>query len=125
MAKTLGQIQQQISKLERQAEALRAKEVGGVVSRIRVAIEHYGLTEQDLFGGKAQPSARRKAKTAGGRGRGKVAKAGNGSATHRSIPPRYRDPASGATWAGRGSRPRWLMAALAEGRKLEDYLVQA
>ena len=25
----------------------------------------------------------------------------------RSVPPKFRDPKSGATWAGRGRRPAW------------------
>ena len=28
----------------------------------------------------------------------------------RKVPPKYRGP-SGETWAGRGARPRWLVAA--------------
>ena len=29
----------------------------------------------------------------------------------RKVPPKYRSP-SGETWAGRGARPRWLVAAM-------------
>ena len=35
--------------------------------------------------------------------------------------PKCRDPASGQTWAGRGQKPRWLAAAIASGKKLEDF----
>jgi len=38
------------------------------------------------------------------------------------VPPKYRD-ASGETWAGRGARPRWLVAAIKGGKKLEDFLI--
>jgi len=41
----------------------------------------------------------------------------------RKIPPRYRSP-SGETWAGRGARPRWLVAAVKGGKKLDDYLIE-
>jgi ribosomal protein S25 len=34
---------------------------------------------------------------------------------------KYRDPATGATWTGRGKRPRWLEVALEDGRKLEEF----
>jgi hypothetical protein len=34
----------------------------------------------------------------------------------------YRSP-SGKTWAGRGARPRWLVAALKRGKKLEHFLI--
>ena len=41
----------------------------------------------------------------------------------RKVPPKYRSP-SGETWAGRGARPRWLVAAIKGGRKLDDFLIE-
>ena len=44
---------------------------------------------------------------------------GGGSALRgRKVPPKYRSP-SGETWAGRGAKPRWLVAA----KKLDDFLI--
>ena len=40
----------------------------------------------------------------------------------RKVPPKYRSP-SGETWAGRGARPRWLVAAIRGGKKLDDFLI--
>ena len=40
----------------------------------------------------------------------------------KKVPPKYRSP-SGETWAGRGAKPRWLVAANKRGRKLEDFLI--
>jgi DNA-binding protein H-NS len=40
----------------------------------------------------------------------------------RKIKPKYRGP-KGETWAGRGARPRWLVAAIKEGKKLDDFLI--
>jgi DNA-binding protein H-NS len=40
----------------------------------------------------------------------------------RKVPPKYRSP-SGETWAGRGARPRWLVAALKKGKKMEHFLI--
>ena len=40
----------------------------------------------------------------------------------RKVPPKYRGP-SGETWAGRGARPRWLVAAIKDGKKLDDFLI--
>ena len=40
----------------------------------------------------------------------------------RKVPPKYRG-SSGETWAGRGARPRWLVAAIKRGKKLDDYLI--
>src|SRR5215472_6872574 len=48
---------------------------------------------------------------------------GGGSALRgRKVPPKYRSH-SGDTWAGRGAKPRWLVAAIKKGRKLEDFLI--
>src|SRR5262249_19801086 len=40
----------------------------------------------------------------------------------RKVPPKYRSP-SGETWAGRGAKPLWLVAAIKEGKKLENFLI--
>src|SRR5262245_30177297 len=48
---------------------------------------------------------------------------GSGSALKgRKVPAKYRSP-SGETWAGRGARPRWLVAAIKGGKKLDDFLI--
>ncbi len=41
----------------------------------------------------------------------------------RKVPEKYRGP-EGETWAGRGAQPRWLVAALKEGKKLDDFLIE-
>src|SRR5262249_46285550 len=41
----------------------------------------------------------------------------------RKVPPKYRGP-SGETWAGRGAKPRWLVAAIKGGKKLNDFLIE-
>ena len=40
----------------------------------------------------------------------------------KKVAPKYRGP-SGELWAGRGAKPRWMVAAIKEGGKLEDYLI--
>ena len=40
----------------------------------------------------------------------------------RKVQPKYRGP-SGETWAGRGAKPRWLVAAVKGGKKLDDFLI--
>jgi DNA-binding protein H-NS len=48
---------------------------------------------------------------------------GRGSALKgKKVPPKYRSP-SGETWAGRGARPRWLVAAIKGGKKLDDFVI--
>jgi len=119
MPKSLAQIESQIAKLERQREALRAKEVAGVVTRIREAIDHYKLTAKDLgFGGAngsraaAKGAQKRTAPRTGGRKRARP--------TIGQI--RYRDE-HGNAWTGHGKRPNWFKDAIASGKKPEDLAV--
>lgn len=114
MAQTYEQIQKRIESLQKEAEQVRRKEVQGVVARIKEAIAVYGLTAADLglAGRAASPAAKAKKKP----GRKAAAKAGG------KVAVKYRD-ADGNTWTGRGLQPRWLKAALAAGKKIEDFRV--
>jgi DNA-binding protein H-NS len=48
---------------------------------------------------------------------------GNGKARRKypRVQPKYRNPQTSETWSGRGKRPRWLVAAIMTGRKIEDF----
>jgi len=49
---------------------------------------------------------------------------GRGSALKgKKVAAKYRDRA-GNTWAGRGAKPRWLVTAIKEGKKLEDFAIK-
>lgn len=37
---------------------------------------------------------------------------------------KYRDPATGATWAGRGQQPRWMRRAIEAGAHQEDFRIR-
>ena len=107
MAESYSRIQSRIVQLQRQAESMRRAEMAGVVKKIKVAIDAYGLTAEDLFGGaRAAPEAQqaRRARPSGG------------------ADSRYADD-SGNTWGGRGPRPRWLREAIAGGKSLDDFAV--
>src|SRR6185437_5875172 len=42
------------------------------------------------------------------------------------VYPKYQNPdAPSETWSGRGKTPRWLIAALKSGHKLEDFLISS
>lgn len=44
--------------------------------------------------------------------------------TRKSVEPRYRSKANPEdTWTGRGKQPRWLVAELEKGAKLESFLI--
>ena len=113
MAKSYDQLQAQIQKLQAEAEALKAKEVEGVVARIRTAIEHYGITPDQLFG--------KPRKAAVDPAAAKKAPARKSAAKGQPVAIKYRDGES--TWTGRGNKPRWLVARLAEGKQLADFAV--
>jgi DNA-binding protein H-NS len=57
---------------------------------------------------------------AGGRSR----RGGVSSLKGVKVAPKYRDPATGNTWAGRGAKPRWLVARIKEGKKLQDFQIE-
>ena len=125
MAKTSSEIEAQIAKLQRDLKAVKAKEVRQVVDRIREAVAHYGLTAADIFGG-TKP-ARRKPRGAAKAPKpaAKAAKAATKAKQPGSIGKvaiKFDDGA-GNTWTGRGSMPRWLKAAVAEGKKPDDLRI--
>lgn len=113
MAKTLAQIQTQIDKLTRQADALLAKEVAEVIGRIRVAIAHYNLSADDLFG------------KGGVAGKRPAVKTTREAVTGKKVmgAPRYRD-GEGRAWSGRGKRPNWFKDAIASGKTVQELEVQ-
>jgi len=100
MSQSYTQIQKKIETLQRQAEKLREKEAEGVISRIKIAIKHYGLTA-DQLGLTARIAVARSGKRAS-----RDAKFGDGQGNY---------------WSGRGPRPHWLRDALNAGRKLEEF----
>lgn len=101
--KSYAQIQRQIEALQRQADELRAQEVAGVVARIKEAIAHYSLTAEQLGYGATLRVSKPKARKIGG-----------------ADVPAYSD-GHGNTWGGRGPRPHWLKAAIADGKSLKDF----
>jgi DNA-binding protein H-NS len=41
-----------------------------------------------------------------------------------AVAPKFRNPENPSeTWAGRGLRPRWLVAEIKSGKKLEDFAI--
>jgi DNA-binding protein H-NS len=58
----------------------------------------------------------------GGGGEGSGRRRGASPLAGKRVPPKYRSP-SGETWAGRGARPRWLVAVIKGGKKLDDFMI--
>ena len=80
---------QQREALEKAIADARTREVSGAISQVRALAAEYGLTAEDIF------SSGRASKAAGTKATVKVA-------------PKYRDPATGQTWTGRGKAPKWI-----------------
>ena len=102
MSSSLQALLEQKLALEKQIAEAQRHERAEAITKIKSLMSDYGLTPADLSS--RGPAAPRKG------GTGKVAV-------------KYRDPATGNTWTGRGLQPKWLRAALAEGRKITDFSV--
>jgi len=94
----LKEMLQRQAALERQIEELRVQARAAALAEARRLVREHALSAADLADG-ASGGARR------------------------PVAPRYRDPATGATWSGRGLRPRWVRAALEAGGSLDELRV--
>lgn len=115
--RTLQEIDQEIAKLNQEADAIRASEKAEVAAKMKDAIAYYGFTAADLGlarggkkGAKVSTKASTKAKPKAGKGAG-------------STPSRikYKDDAGNA-WSGFGRKPKWFVEALAGGKTAEQLL---
>lgn len=102
-------IEQQAAELERQIEEVRKAQRAQAVADIQKIMVENGLTLDDFEGYLRGLRA------------GKVARKGPKAGA--KVPPKYRNAETGESWTGRGLLPKWLKAALAAGRSLEDFKV--
>lgn len=120
MAKTFADLTREIDALKVKAETVRKQELAGVIARIKVAIEAYGLTAADLGLGGGKESSPKVVST-------KVAPLKSPKQPIAKGKPKsnvkYRDSA-GNSWTGRGPKPKWLTAAQAAGQPLETLEVR-
>ncbi|MGT2493581.1 H-NS histone family protein [Cupriavidus basilensis] len=78
-------------------------EVAGVIEQIQALMAQYELSAEDIA------PKRRRGRPASGAAPTKKIKA--------SLPPKYQDPKTGATWTGRGRAPAWL------GKNRDKFLI--
>jgi DNA-binding protein H-NS len=97
---TLQELLARKEALEREIETTKKQERADAIAKVRALMSEYGLSLSDLSS---------KAATRGPGGRGA------------KVAPKFRDKATGQTWSGRGLQPKWLKAALAGGRKLDEF----
>ena len=87
----------QREQLNAQIEQTRQNELADALTKVHAMIQEYGLTQQDIF-----PSSDRRISRA----------------TSSKVPPKYRNPLTGATWTGCGKPLRWI-----EGKDRSMYLI--
>jgi DNA-binding protein H-NS len=102
---TLQELLAQRAALEKQIAETQRQERADAIAKVKALMAEYGLSAADIVG-KASPPARNPA-------------AGGG----RKVAPKYRNPATGETWTGRGLQPNWLKSALASGKQLSDFSI--
>ena len=102
MTVALSELIAQREALERQIQAARASDKSEAIAEVRKLMTAHGLTLADI-------TARSPSKA--------------GAKTGTKVAAKYRDPASGASWSGRGLKPKWLTAALASGKSLQDFAI--
>jgi DNA-binding protein H-NS len=100
-----SQILDQVALLEKQIAAAQSGQRAEAVAKVRALMSETGLTMADISEGATPRTARAATE--------KVSK----------VAAKYRDPASGTTWSGRGRKPLWMVAALAAGKKPEDFAI--
>jgi DNA-binding protein H-NS len=113
---TTADIQSQIERAEAQVRELReklkaqhAEERHKAISDIKALVKLHQLSAAEL--GLSAGTGRK------GRSGMKSAHAGT------KVAAKYRDPATGNTWTGRGKTPTWLAKLMASGRKREEFAV--
>ena len=83
------EIQAKIADLQAQASRVKQEEKAQAIDAARAMIASYGITAKDL-------------------GLDKAPKGKAGPKPGGKIPPKYKDPVSGALWSGRGKTPKWF-----------------
>lgn len=99
-------LEQQAASLSQKIEEARRAERADVVARIKALMAEHGITAADLRGKAGRP-----------------ARTSRPTGTGRKVAPKYRNPATGDTWSGRGLKPNWLKAAMSSGRKIEEFAI--
>jgi DNA-binding protein H-NS len=103
---TYVELQAEAHKLLQEAEVLKRQELKGVIGEIKQKMAQYGITPKDLGFSVGGNSKIRRQKPSG-------------------VPAiaKYISP-EGEKWSGgRGRKPDWVKQMLAQGRRLEDFLI--
>jgi DNA-binding protein H-NS len=97
---TLQELLAQKAAIEKQIIETQRQERTDAIARVRALMDEYGLSAADIVGRAGTPARKPEG---------------------RRVEPKYRNPETGETWSGRGLQPKWLKAALADGKKITDF----
>lgn len=110
-----AKINKEIEKLQKQAQTLQSKSRKPVINSIIRSMKEYSITPEEITAAFGKPVRAEKsvAKT-------KTVKSG---APKKPVPAKYRHPASGASWTGRGKAPLWIVEAEKNGQPRQQFLI--
>lgn len=109
-------LEKEIQRLQKQAAALEQKQRAPIISEIVRSMREYDISLVELEAALTRrPRAARK----------RAEKAVTKTTVRKTVPPKYIDPDSGATWSGRGKAPRWISDAEAAGKSRDDFLIKS
>lgn len=110
-----NKLQKEITRLQKQVEGLDAKRRAPQISAIVKSMREFDITPEEIaaaYSKKGRKASGSQKAAAGAKRSGAV------------VPPRYRQPETGATWTGRGRAPRWVTDAEAAGQSREQFLIK-
>jgi DNA-binding protein H-NS len=110
-----AKIHKEIERLQKQAELLQNKQRKPVISSIVRSMKEYGITPSEIAAafGKTPTKANKVVAE-------KTIKAAR---TKKPVAPKYRHPATSATWTGRGKAPLWIVEAEKNGQPRQQFLI--
>jgi DNA-binding protein H-NS len=117
MAKSLSDLLAQKAALEKQIADFQKEKRGDAIAKVKAMMAEYGLTAADIAGAKVAAKAPAPAAAPA------AAPAKKSKAAGKKVAAKYRNPATGDTWSGRGLKPKWLVAAMATGKTLADFTI--
>mgnify|MGYP001319111718 FL=1 len=99
---TYAELLAQREELDQEIAETRKIEVGEACRQIKALIQEFDLTAKQC---------------------GFAAGASNTTKAGKKVKPKYITPDGKITWSGRGKLPNVFKALLAEGRRMEDFLI--
>lgn len=112
------------SSIERELAGRREQKRRELIASIRSQAQALGVAPEELA---AELARKPRRGAAGAAEHGAADGRTNGAADGRSkVKPKYRNPNDPTqTWAGRGVKPRWMQALLAQGASMEDFRIES